>query len=126
VSSTFAERRTGEQRLAWLLLPALLLRVLIPLGFMPAHEAPFSLEICPDGFPTQLLSHPAHHHDHGGGGRAHSEHCVFGTAGGGPLSQSAACGARPAQLPVVAPPPPRPVIFVRLVHLPEPRGPPAA
>ena len=113
-----------RRRLAFLLLPALLLRALIPAGFMPAREAPFSVEICPDGFPAQLLTHGTDHHDHSGGDRRHSDHCVFGAAGAGPLPESAPCGVSLAALPVAASPPAAPVLFVRLVHLPEPRGPP--
>ncbi len=42
----------------WLIsfvLVALGVRALIPVGFMPSSERPFTLEICPDGFPSQLL-----------------------------------------------------------------------
>jgi hypothetical protein len=114
-----------RRRLVWLVLPALVLRALVPAGFMPAREAPFSVEICPEGFPAQLLTHADQHHDHGGSSRGHSDHCVFGgTCGGGPLSESAPCGVSPAALPVAASPPTTPVPLIRLVHLPEPRGPP--
>jgi hypothetical protein len=37
------------------LLVALVVRALIPAGFMPATDRPFSFQICPDGFPAQLL-----------------------------------------------------------------------
>jgi hypothetical protein len=46
-----------KQRL-WIisaLLLALVVRALIPAGFMPATDRPFSFEICPDGFPAALL-----------------------------------------------------------------------
>jgi hypothetical protein len=124
---TFGPRNLRRRRrLALLVLAAMLLRALIPAGFMPAREAPFSIEICPEGFPAQLLAYATHHHDHGGGGRGHGDHCVFGACGGGPLSESASCGASPAALPVAASPPATPVLLVRLVHLPEARGPPTA
>jgi hypothetical protein len=112
--------------LAWLLLPVLLVRALIPAGFMPAREASFPVEICPEGFPAQLLTHAGHQHGHGEGGRAHGDHCVFGTCGGGPLPEPAACGASPAAPAVAASPAAAPVLLVRLVHLPEARGPPTA
>lgn len=37
------------------LLIALIVRALIPVGFMPATDRPFSFQICPDGFPAALL-----------------------------------------------------------------------
>jgi hypothetical protein len=40
------------------LLVALLVRALIPAGFMPATDRPFSFQICPDGFPAALLQNP--------------------------------------------------------------------
>lgn len=90
--------------LARLVLLAIVWHALIPSGFMPAAGRLFTLQICPDGFPEQLLpsapDSPAHagHHDHGidhahGSGTAHgtdsasdsshdhkswrSSHCVF-------------------------------------------------
>jgi len=67
------------------LLVALVVRALIPAGFMPATDRPFSFQICPDGFPAALLGDaagaaatpipaaahgdatmPAGHHHHGG------------------------------------------------------------
>jgi hypothetical protein len=72
------------------LLVALLVRALIPAGFMPATDRPFSFQICPDGFPAALLqypsegsgagapagqdaaSHAGHHHD--AGALAHAGH----------------------------------------------------
>jgi hypothetical protein len=114
-------------RLALLVLPALLLRALIPMGFMPARETPFSVTICPDGFPTQLLVHAAHHHHQGRGDAGRGDHCLFGsTSGSGPLSESAPGGATLAALQLAGPPPATPAFSVRLVYLPEPRGPPAA
>jgi hypothetical protein len=49
---------TPQQRL-WVistLLIALVVRALIPAGFMPATDRPFSFQVCPDGFPAELLS----------------------------------------------------------------------
>jgi hypothetical protein len=126
--SQLSMRRRSRLALLLLLLPAMVLRSLIPVGFMPAREAPFSVEICPEGFPTQLLSHAGHRHGHGGeGGPARSDHCAFGSAwSSGPLAESAACGASAATPQVSSPSTARHVLFVRLVHLPEARGPPPA
>jgi len=102
----------AQRWLISVLLVALSLRALVPAGFMPSSERPFTLEICPDGFPSQLLHSPAaHHHDadgmaghhhhasgdpeqapaasHSGHGpqeqSARAEHCVFAaSAGAGP------------------------------------------
>ncbi|MBV8144718.1 MAG: hypothetical protein JO184_06900 [Gammaproteobacteria bacterium] len=119
-------KRTVRRRLAWLLLPALLLRAFIPAGFMPAHDSAFPIGICPDGFPAQLLHHGAHHHDHGHGGASQSEHCVFGGSSSAATPQSAAWGEQAPPPMLAESRPATPVLFVRLVHLPEPRGPPTA
>ena len=110
--------------LAALMLAAFAVRALIPPGFMPAHAAPLTLEICPDGFPAQLLGHAAHHSH---GKHAHADHCVFGGAGaGGPAPQLANLAGL-----WLAPQPPverrdRAIPLVQLIHLPQPRGPPTA
>jgi len=50
------------------LTPAVLLfRAYVPLGFMPASDSPFLLEICAQGL---QLPAPAHHH-HGQSGDTH-------------------------------------------------------
>jgi hypothetical protein len=104
-----------------LMLAAFAVRALIPAGFMPAPSMPLTLEICPEGFPTQLLGHAGHHH-HGGHGQ--SDHCSFGGTSTGPAPDQTfpettflsrvtePTGAAPT-LPVV-----------RLVYLPAVRGPP--
>jgi Protein of unknown function (DUF2946) len=82
----------GSRKLnASILLIALAFRALVPAGFMPASDRLFSLEICPEGFPPQLLHHGTDHgsrvhhgasHSHNS---AHSEHCVFAAVtGAGP------------------------------------------
>jgi hypothetical protein len=95
------------QWLISVLLLAVVTRALIPVGFMPA--ANFTYEICPDGFPAQLLhgvgksaahgdasvhdEHAAHHvhaaqseSQHSGHGShehaVRAEHCVFAAAAG--------------------------------------------
>lgn len=73
------------------LLPAFALRALIPAGYMPALGAPFAFELCPVGFPAQLL-HPGAiaQHDHGARTHHGSKHpvitadsCPFGSASSG-------------------------------------------
>jgi hypothetical protein len=114
----------GRGLVAALILAAFGVHSLIPEGFMPGGGR-LSIQICPDGFPGQLLTAAARHHH--GGSTSHSDHCAFGSAGsGGPLtslSQLAdAALARDAPAVDVFPASPT----VRLVHLPQPRGPPAA
>jgi hypothetical protein len=80
-----------------ILLIALAFRALVPAGFMPAPDHAFSLEICPEGFPPQLLHHGMDHgpgaHHSGAASHSHnsarSEHCVFAAvAGAGPASHA--------------------------------------
>jgi len=112
-----------QRLLAGLMVAAFAVRALVPPGFMPTHAAPLTLEICPDGFPAQLLGHAAHHSH---GNHAHADHCVFGGAAGtGPVAQLANLdGVWLAPTPAerrerVTP-------AVRLIHLPQARGPPTA
>jgi hypothetical protein len=132
----------------WLIsfvLLALVVRALVPAGFMPATDRPFSFEICPDGFPAQLLhqddqtsAHHHHHpaqddvsgqssqhgsHDHGA---ARAEHCVFAAAASvGPAPQIAVLLDAIESLA-----PPQLYFFTRLPELTrhrvqQPRAPPA-
>jgi hypothetical protein len=90
-------RRRRHQLIASILLIALAFRALVPTGFMPAAGQAFTLEICPDGFPAQLL-HPPMDHEHGahhshGASHHHDplrcEHCGFAAvAGAGPAAHS--------------------------------------
>lgn len=115
--------------IAAVMLAVFAVRALIPLGFMPVSTSPLTLEICPDGFPAALLGHAAHHH-HGDGAdhkqHGHSDHCLFGGAGAAPLAANVAPAA--VLLPQAGPParPAARTLLVRLVHLPEARGPPDA
>jgi hypothetical protein len=136
----------------WLLgalLVGLLVRSLIPAGFMPATDRPFSFQICPDGFPAHLLKseaggvHAEHHHNHqdpnadpgagtDGGGESHrhssagSNHCPFSAgAAAGPLAWAAAFLAVD-----VAPEAPQffyvsPTLQPLSFRVQQPRGPPA-
>jgi hypothetical protein len=111
-----------RQLIAGIILLAFAARALVPHGYMPSHERPFSIEICPEGFPAQLLGHTAHHHS---GGPAHSEHCVFGSAcPPGPLSELPALSLF-SLLESASPAHQVATIVVRRVTLPHARGPPA-
>ena len=131
-------KRRSRALLASIMLVPFALRALIPPGFMPASDRPFSIEICWEGFPANMLAHGeppfadsmgmdsmqgAHHHH--SGSPPHSGHCVFG----------AACSAGPTpHLPLPSDIPPTrqacaaAVVSiagaVRLVHLPQSRAPP--
>jgi hypothetical protein len=90
-----------------LLLVVLGVRALVPAGFMPSTEQPLSFQICPDGFPAQLLksNQAEHHHHHHDGGSdeqqpthdsMRGEHCVFApAAGAGPAPEGLLLGAVP-------------------------------
>jgi hypothetical protein len=138
--------RSRRKLLAGAMLVAFAARALIPSGFMPAPGRPFAIEICPEGFPAEMLEHgaahhadsvgmdsmdmestspgsmPAHHHS---GSPSHSEHCVFGTASNaGPVTYlhpptgiSSAPQLRAIALDSIP-------VAVHLVYLPQPRAPP--
>lgn len=114
----------GRGLLAALILAAFGLHALMPEGFMPGGGG-LSIQICPDGFPTQLLSEGARHHH--GGSPSHTDHCAFGCTGsGGPITSVARLGATAPARDAPAVNALSVVLAVRLVHLPQPRGPPAA
>ncbi len=122
------------------LLVTLLVRALIPAGFMPATDRPLSFQICPDGFPAALLGsaqdpHAHHHLHHNGGeaggaphnhGSASAEHCVFAAAAAAGAVAFAPTFSAPAvnlgapQSPYVSP-----TIESRRYRVQQPRGPPA-
>ena len=105
--------RKNARLIAGILLLSLLFRALIPTGFMPARHA-FGLIVCHDGM-----------HAHAGG-KAHVEHCPFGSApASGPTPSvgaviSLAVADQVSQLAIEPLP-----LGVRLVHLPQARGPPS-
>ena len=109
---------------AGVMLFAFAVRSIIPAGFMPSTQRPFSVEICPEGFPAQLLPGAHLHH---GKGHLHIDHCVFCTASAsGPPSYSLvltvlSLSALAPVIPSVAR-----AVVVRLVYLPHSRGPPVA
>jgi hypothetical protein len=116
-------RKASRLLIAGVMLFAFAVRSLIPQGFMPSSERPFSVDICPDGFPAQLLVH-ARQHNHGTG-HSYTDHCVFGTAcvSGPPSHSSVLTYISLSSLTPVAPSVAR-AIVVRLVYLPHSRGPP--
>jgi hypothetical protein len=65
--------RLQRELLTSLLLVAMVFRALIPAGFMPSAERPFSLEICHAGTLGSGHSVPPNH-------SPHFEHCPFGSA----------------------------------------------
>jgi hypothetical protein len=125
--------------MAGIMLVAFVSRALVPQGFMPASDRPFSIEICWEGLPAGFMpmdmsmdsmdmasmdmdpASAAHHHH---GSPAHSEHCVFGTAcSAGPISHlppsdiSSTRQRRALDFASIAVP-------VHVVYLPPPRAPP--
>jgi hypothetical protein len=111
--------------IAALLLLAFVARALVPQGFMLASEGRISIEICPDGFPAQLLGHAGHHHH--GGAHWQSEHCLFGSASAtGPVSHVPPLTGVFIAAITPAAPVDSAAVLIRLVHLPHVRGPPAA
>ena len=80
--------RLQRELLTSLLLVTMAFRALIPAGFMPSAERPFSLEICHAGtlaLPATPL--PGSDHSAPPNHSPHFEHCPFGSAPGtGPLS----------------------------------------
>ncbi len=109
-------------------------RALVPPGYMPSHERPWSFEICPEGWPATLV-HPGTHAHSGAhasgtshpGPHARGEHCVFGTlCAWGPASAPIGATVLLIQpLSAAATVPEAPAAMPR-VCLPEPRGPPSA
>ena len=117
-------RKLSRALAASLMLAAFAARALITPGFMPADGRALALEICPEGFPAQLLPHAAHRHHHHGTG---SDHCVFaGACPTGPASQLPVLAAAHLVERATIPPLVAPTDPVRVVYLPQPRAPPAA
>lgn len=117
--------RAMRKLIAGVMLLAFALRATIPQGFMPGSDRPFTVEICPEGFPAQVLMLGGHHHHHGGP-NSQTEHCVFGTAcANGPPSQLTLLADRSPTEHVRAAPCVAVAAVVRLVYLPHVRGPPS-
>jgi hypothetical protein len=121
---------------AILLLPALLYRALLPVGFMPMVEANgvFELGLCPgtvDGVTFIAAAANPHAHHHHGSGSA-SEHgspsapCPYALSGTAPLT------AEPFALPLLSPVNEKPrsataaaVFLPTILRVQSPRAPPA-
>lgn len=116
-------KRGRRELIAGALLVALAFRALVPVGFMPATDGSFGLQICHVGLSSALAAHLTGHHPSGG---LRSDHCPFGAAPAG------------APVPHMAPTMPRfePVleriacfaaraVKVRAERAHQPRGPPA-
>jgi hypothetical protein len=113
-------RRAARPRLLLLLLLAVGLRVLIPVGFMPATDGTLSVMVCPDGFPPVSQQHQQGHGDADG-----DAYCAFttGFSSAPPPVLVVALGLLIVCLGVILTRLPAPV--GRLVHIPRARGPPA-
>jgi hypothetical protein len=128
--------RVRSRRLIFgIALAAIALRALIPAGFMPAPDRPFSLEPCPDGMSEDagiaMHEHPAgldHVPAHGGSRphpNGHVEHCVFGGAASpAPAPHVAALGLVETVLLLSAAAFGPQWTGALLIHAPLPRGPP--
>ena len=112
MTPSFTHLRSRRHQLTWLVLPALLLRALIPAGFMPfAGAGGAYLGFCPGASapePSALVGH-AHHHSHdqpgapgAPAGGHHHPACIFSlgavtpTAAAAPLLSATAAPQAPA------------------------------
>jgi hypothetical protein len=119
--STLFNRRKREHVIS-ILLVTLMLRALIPVGFMPASGEGFSLTICRADFPAPSAPQDTGRHP---GNPLHVEHCAFGNApAAGPAMEVARVlpTAVTAAEPILLSEPLR--INVGLVRVQQPRGPP--
>jgi hypothetical protein len=106
------------------LLAMLLFRAYVPVGFMPASGTPFLLELCPAAAPMPMSVPMAAHHHHSGT-HTHFENCPFGSVSApSPLPHVDGVKVhRPVNL-ESAPKIELLPVGVRLVYLPQSRGPP--
>jgi hypothetical protein len=119
--STLFNRRRHEL-VTSILLVALALRALIPVGFMPASGEGFSLTICRADFPAPSAPQDRGRHP---GNPPHIEHCAFGNApAAGPAMEVARVLPTPVTVvePILLSEPL--LINVGLVRVQQPRGPP--
>jgi hypothetical protein len=116
---------------------AMLLRVLVPAGYMPSDlDDGWYLKLCPDGMPVSVMvalfghEHQHHHHPNAQGGAAAPEITYAQCDLGGTLSADidatahVAVPASEAQLPLAAAPLDQ-FFHSRSVYSHRPRGPPA-
>lgn len=114
-------RPTTRPRLLLLILLAVGLRVLVPVGFMPAADGTLSVTICPDGFPPTPQQHQQGHGDADG-----DVYCALttGFSSAPPPVLVLALALLVACLGLVLTQVPAPV-GIRLVRIPQARAPPA-
>lgn len=137
-------------RVTSVLLVTFALRGLIPAGYMPSSDRPFTLEICPEGFPADLLERGrllaqqheqglAHEHglhdekgaqDPGQGPHQHgsvqSQHCVFSAPpAAGPAAHAPLVAAFFEGQPALLPDYSIPILKARRFRIQQPRAPPA-
>lgn len=141
--SPFSFMRQRRPWLAAFALAAFTVRALIPVGFMPAGDGFFKLQLCPDGLSTRAFAlldpHAAHHQHHlttangASPAPAHdhqswsSGHCSFGAAASALQSFHSIFVASATEI-VSAPAPIKPVRIPADHHfrIAQPRGPPLA
>jgi Protein of unknown function (DUF2946) len=118
-------RRAARPRLLLLLLLAVGLRVLVPVGFMPATDGTLSVMICQDGFPPVLQTHQQGPRQGGHGDADGDDYCSFttGFSSAPPPVLVVALAVFIVCLGVVLTRLPTPA--GRLTHTPQARGPPA-
>jgi hypothetical protein len=142
--------RSSARVVAWALLPALLLRALTPVGFMPMHDAQGDLYLafCPGIGDTMLPPaatddrHRGHHDMHGGALHDHgtvpsagkdadhpSQHhnlCPYALSAGPALAYAAPHVSTPAPLLAAAPTPDFPTVSLPTIERAQSaRAPPA-
>ena len=119
--STLFNRRRREL-VTSILLVTLVLRALIPVGFMPASGEGFSLTLCRAAFAAPSAPQDTGQHP---GNPLHVEHCAFGNApAAGPAMEVARVLPTPVTVvePILLYEPL--LINVGLVRVQQPRGPP--
>ncbi|MCX7056895.1 MAG: hypothetical protein NTZ79_06795 [Proteobacteria bacterium] len=128
----FAQLVAGRRTRNWVayaLLAGLLVRALIPVGFMPGASG---LEFCQGGMPSMAASMPAHHHHHAEGQQApshstgHGEGCVFAGSAAGLAPPCVPSTAVPVQVATAYPVPSTSIdSSPTILRAQSPRGPPA-
>ena len=129
MTQALSQLRTRRRRLAWLVLPALLLRGLIPFGFMPvAGGAGLTIGFCPGegALPPAVAAHYHEHHGghHGDPGAAHHAPCLFASGAAAAVASAASAPVIAPALPVLGEATSLPVFLPAIRRAQSPRGPP--
>lgn len=128
----FSLHRRRRELIASIVLLGFAARALVPTGFMPAADHSFSLQICPAGFPAQLLRATNHaHRAYGSSGAVHhhgssrAEHCAFAAVAGAAAVPNA-LATLASLVSALAPPFPvtHPVYLSQRFRIQQARGPP--